>query len=75
MSSVSSTILPPIFVHELRSSRLRRLLSPKNPVLPRLGAKFPFEIAVGMNGRIWVKTADGEEEKVIELIKELKGSA
>ncbi len=50
-----------------------RLLSPKNPILPTLGAKFQFEVAVGMNGRVWMKAAEGEEEKVIELIKEIRG--
>lgn len=51
----------------------RRLLSPRNPILPKLGARFPFEVAVGMNGRVWVKAADGEEEKIIELVRELRG--
>mgnify|MGYP001572459728 FL=1 len=41
--------------------------------MPKLGAKFPFEVAVGMNGRVWVKAADGEEEKIIELVSELRG--
>lgn len=64
-----------------------RLLSPKNPILSQLGSKFPFEVAVGMNGRIWVKassssnttsgmTQDGESEELEKLcwvIKELKG--
>lgn len=50
-----------------------RLLSPKNPILPKLGAQFPFEVAVGMNGRVWVKAADGEEDKVVELVKEIRG--
>lgn len=39
-----------------------------------MGAKFPFEIAVGMNGRVWVKAgAEGDEEKVIEMCNELRG--
>ena len=50
-----------------------RLLSPKNPILPKLGASFPFEVAVGMNGRVWVKAADGEEEKIVALARELRG--
>lgn len=48
------------------------LLSPKNPILPKLGAQFPFEVAVGMNGRVWVKAADGEEEKLVSLVRELR---
>jgi exosome complex component RRP40 len=31
------------------------LLSSKHPLLPTLAAKFPFETAIGVNGRIWVK--------------------
>ena len=48
-------------------------MSPKNPILPKLGAQFPFEVAVGMNGRVWVKCADGDEDKLIEVMQELKG--
>ncbi|KAM0750342.1 hypothetical protein T439DRAFT_334735 [Meredithblackwellia eburnea MCA 4105] len=54
-------------------NRCRALLSPKNPILAKLGAQFPFEVAVGMNGRIWVKAADGEEENLVKLIQELRG--
>ena len=53
----------------------RRLLSPQNPTLTALGAKISFEVAVGMNGRIWVKVSEkteDSEEKVIELIKALQ---
>lgn len=53
------------------------LLAPKNPTLSKLGAKFPFEIAVGMNGRVWVKAAaqEGDEDKLVEMIREIKGDA
>jgi hypothetical protein len=64
---VEHALTPPI-IH-----RFCRLLSPKNPILPKLGAQFPFEVAVGMNGRVWVKCGEGDEDKLIEVIKELKG--
>lgn len=32
----------------------RRLLSPDCKLLPTLGKKYRFEVAVGMNGRIWI---------------------
>lgn len=35
-----------------------------------MGAKFPFEIAIGVNGRIWVKTA--EPQKTIELLAAIR---
>jgi exosome complex component RRP40 len=34
---------------------VRKILSPECPLLPSLGSKFRFEIAAGINGRIWVK--------------------
>lgn len=68
----SVRLYPPCSLRRLLTSRYR-LLSPRNPILPKLGAKFPFEVAVGMNGRVWVKAADGEEEKIIELVSELRG--
>ncbi|KAI9025327.1 hypothetical protein CLU79DRAFT_745066 [Phycomyces nitens] len=32
----------------------RRLLNPDTPILRLLGDEMPFELAVGMNGRVWV---------------------
>ena len=36
----------------------RRLLNPDTPILVLLGEHFPFETAVGMNGRVWVNSED-----------------
>jgi exosome complex component RRP40 len=33
-----------------------RLLDPKHFLLPYIGARFPFEAAIGMNGRVWINT-------------------
>ncbi len=38
-------------------SLCRSLLLKTNPVLPHLGALFSYEAAVGVNGRVWVKSA------------------
>ncbi|KXS20375.1 hypothetical protein M427DRAFT_94422 [Gonapodya prolifera JEL478] len=35
----------------------RNLLLPKFPLLPTLGTRFPFETAVGVNGRVWISAA------------------
>jgi len=52
----------------------RRLLAPKNPLLTQLGARFPFEVAVGMNGRVWVKAAqEDDEDQLVDVIRELRG--
>ncbi|GAA6060730.1 hypothetical protein JCM10212_003774 [Sporobolomyces blumeae] len=72
-------------IRNVELSRCRALLSPKNPLLPKLGSKFPFEVAVGMNGRIWVKAstsstsgggtrgvmADDNEEEELEKMVEI----
>ena len=36
----------------------RLLLDPSHFLLPRLGQKFPLEVAVGVNGRVWVDAKD-----------------
>ncbi|ORY48124.1 hypothetical protein BCR33DRAFT_753297 [Rhizoclosmatium globosum] len=50
----------------------RSLLDPKNPFLQHLGAICPFEMAVGMNGRVWVDA--GTPKQIIVLVKALLGS-
>lgn len=37
---------------------ITRLLAKNHPLLPRLGARFPFEVAIGTNGRVWFKAPD-----------------
>ena len=48
------------------------MLTPKHPFLPLLAAQFPFEIAVGMNGRIWLKAADVSQ--TIALKRAIEGA-
>ncbi|GAA6044769.1 hypothetical protein JCM8097_002881 [Rhodosporidiobolus ruineniae] len=65
-----------MLVRGVELGRCRALLSPKNPLLARLGSQFPFEIAVGMNGRVWLKASgesEGDEEKVLEALREIRG--
>lgn len=40
----------------LSLSHCRKLILPKNTLLQTLGSYIPFEIAVGMNGRVWVNS-------------------
>lgn len=42
------------FMIHTSTSLARKILSTQSGVLQRLGKSLPFEIAVGMNGRIWV---------------------
>ncbi|XP_021890833.1 putative exosome complex component rrp40 [Carica papaya] len=47
------------FMFETSTGLSRMLLSsPSCPVLEALGSKLSFEIAVGLNGRVWVKGVD-----------------
>lgn len=66
----------------------RDLLNPSHPLITGLSKLFPFELAIGMNGRIWInsetpqkivlitnviKTADGlPPSKIPSMIKTLK---
>ncbi|KAJ4482015.1 exosome complex exonuclease RRP40 [Lentinula aciculospora] len=38
----------------------RQLLDPKHFLLPLLGSLFPLEIAVGLNGRVWIDSQDSK---------------
>lgn len=49
----------------------RQLLNPKFPLLKALAAQFPFETAVGLNGRIWFKA--GFVGQTIALKRVLEG--
>jgi len=46
-------LFPPLFIY----SSLR-LLDPKHFLLPLLGSRFPLEVAVGVNGKVWVSTKE-----------------
>lgn len=40
-----------------------RLLNPRHFLLPLLGSRFPLEVAVGVNGRVWIQA--GEVKQII----------
>jgi exosome complex component RRP40 len=42
---------------------IARLLTHKHPLLPLIAAQYPFEVAIGMNGRIWFK-ADAVDQTI-----------
>ena len=37
------------------NSFVASLLVGGDPLFPRIGARFPFEVAIGINGRVWLK--------------------
>jgi len=49
----------------------RLLLDPKHFLLPLLGARFPFDIAVGTNGRVWFRAPDVKETITLARCLEL----
>ncbi|WWD04757.1 hypothetical protein V865_002828 [Kwoniella europaea PYCC6329] len=48
----------------------RHLLNPKFIILPTLAATIPFEIAVGLNGRVWFKTETVSESIALKRVIE-----
>jgi len=55
------------FVVRCSLKMCRDLLDPNHYLLPLLGARFPFEAAVGMNGRVWVNAT--QIKQTIALIR------
>jgi len=49
------------FMFQLPLHTVRKLLSPKSVLLSTLGKHMVFEIAVGMNGRVWVRARTVKE--------------
>ena len=45
----------------LYCSSLHRILNPQCDLMKSLGKKFPCEVVVGMNGRVWVKGRTNKE--------------
>ena len=48
-----------------------RLLDPKHFLLPLLGSRFPLEVAVGMNGRVWINSK--EVKQTIAIARCIEG--
>ncbi|KAK2463315.1 hypothetical protein APHAL10511_004626 [Amanita phalloides] len=46
------------FVVRCSLKMCRNLMDPKHFLLPMLGSKFPVEIAIGMNGRVWINAKE-----------------
>lgn len=43
---------------EVGLSFARHLLTEGHPVLESIGKKYPYEVAIGVNGRVWIKGPD-----------------
>lgn len=76
------------FVVNFSLDLIHRLLDPENPLLRTLGKKFGYEIAVGMNGKVWIRgksvkdvlaivncfeSVQGQDDKVIaDICRKIK---
>ncbi len=60
------------FMFKVNLELSRRLLYTSNQLLRSLGKQLPpFEITVGMNGRIWVKSATSKQTiLLVDIVKE-----
>ncbi|XP_030754204.1 exosome complex component RRP40 [Sitophilus oryzae] len=43
------------FVINLKQKLIQQMLNPENPLLRTLGRKFPYEIVIGVNGKVWMR--------------------
>lgn len=43
------------------------LLEASNPLLRTIGKQFPYEIAIGMNGKVWIKAK--KPENILKIVK------
>ena len=49
---------------------VRKLLAPDSGLLKALGGSTPFEVAVGMNGRVWVRARSVRETMILSQAME-----
>lgn len=49
------------FIFNTPLHTVRKLLNPESALLKTLGKSIPFEIAVGMNGRVWLRARSAKE--------------
>ena len=48
------------FVFSVSLGAARHLLTGKAPILKLLGQTYPFECAIGANGRVWIRAGNAE---------------
>lgn len=55
------------FIIHKKPDLAHTLLRPENPLLRTLGKKYAFEVAIGMNGKIWINARKSSD--VFNIIK------
>lgn len=58
------------FIIHTNPSVAHDLLKPENPLLRTLGRKFAYEIAIGLNGKIWIRARKTSD--VLNVIKAIE---
>lgn len=53
------------FMFSIPLHLVRKLLAPNSELLKILGSNTPFEVAVGMNGRVWVRARSVKETMIL----------
>uniref|UniRef100_A0A8D2PXW3 Exosome complex component RRP40 n=1 Tax=Zosterops lateralis melanops TaxID=1220523 RepID=A0A8D2PXW3_ZOSLA len=58
------------FLFKVSLGLIRKLLAPKCEIIQELSQLYPFELVIGMNGRIWVKAKTIQQTLIIVNILE-----
>ncbi|NXK72775.1 EXOS3 protein, partial [Amazona guildingii] len=58
------------FLFKVSLGLIRKLLAPKSEIIQELSQLYPFEMVLGMNGRIWVKARTVQQTLIIVNILE-----
>nr|XP_021156607.1 exosome complex component RRP40 [Columba livia] len=58
------------FLFKVSLGLIRKLLAPKCEIIQELSQLYPFELVLGMNGRIWVKAKTVQQTLIIVNILE-----
>uniref|UniRef100_A0A8B9FPE9 Exosome complex component RRP40 n=1 Tax=Amazona collaria TaxID=241587 RepID=A0A8B9FPE9_9PSIT len=61
------------FLFKVSLGLIRKLLAPKSEIIQELSQLYPFEMVLGMNGRIWVKARTVQQTLIIVNILEAYG--
>ncbi len=60
---------------QISTGNAKHLLRPDCELLQLLGARFVFEIAVGVNGGLWLRASGKDSERVLVILRNALQSA
>ncbi|XP_050311144.1 exosome complex component RRP40 [Anthonomus grandis grandis] len=53
------------FLVHVKQRLVQTLLNPENPLLRTIARKFPYEIVIGVNGKVWIKANQARDVLVL----------